>query len=121
MSGVGVLFFLFGRPIASAFGSTPEVLDLAGVAVQIAALEQPALAAQFVLSGSLRGAGDTRSPLYVSLVGVTLFRVPMVYLLAIVLDWGLAGVWWGTTLDWAARATVSYALYRRGRWKRVAI
>jgi putative MATE family efflux protein len=121
MSGLGVLFVLFGRPIASLFGSTPEVLNLAGVAVQIAALEQPALAAQFVLAGSLKGAGDTRSPLYVSLVGVTLFRVPVVYLLAIGLGWGLAGVWLGTAMDWAARAATSYALYRRGRWKQVEL
>jgi putative MATE family efflux protein len=121
MSGVGVLFVLFGRSIASVFGSTPEVLDLAGVAVQIAALEQPTLAVQFVLAGSLRGAGDTRSPLYVSLVGVTLFRVPVVYLLAITLGWGLAGVWFGTVLDWAARAMTSYFLYRRGAWKRVEL
>jgi putative MATE family efflux protein len=121
MSGLGVLFLLFGRPIASLFGSTPEVLNLAGVAVQIAALEQPALAAQFVLAGSLKGAGDTRSPLYVSLVGVTLFRVPVVYLLAIGLGWGLAGVWLGTAIDWAARAATSYALYRRGRWKQVEL
>ena len=121
MGGVGVLFGLFGRPIATIFGSTPEVLNMAGMAVQLAALEQPTLAAQFVLAGSLRGAGDTRSPLYVSLVGVTLFRVPMVYLLAITLNWGLAGVWFGTALDWAARAATSYVLYRRGGWKRVAL
>ncbi len=121
MGAVGVCFLLFGRTIAGAFGSTPEVLELAGMAVQIAALEQPVLAAQFVLAASLRGAGDTRSPLYVSLVGVTLFRVPMVYFLAITLDLGLAGVWWGTTLDWTARSMVSYFLYRRGAWKRVEL
>lgn len=121
MSSVGAAFFFFGRPVASIFGSTPEVLELAGMAVQIAAFEQPTLAAQFVLAGSLRGAGDTRSPLLVSLVGVTLFRVPMVYVLAITLDMGLAGVWWGTALDWAARSAVSYWLYRRGSWKRVEL
>lgn len=56
-----------------------------------------------------------------SLVGVTLFRVPAVYLLAIVLGWGLAGVWTGTALDWTARAATSYVLYRRGRWKQVEL
>ncbi len=121
MGSIGVLFGLFGRPIASIFGSTPEVLKLAGLAIQIAALEQPTLAAHFVLAASLRGAGDTRSPLYVSLVGVTLFRVPMVYLLAIVLDWGLAGVWFGTALDWAGRAATSYILFKRGAWTRVEL
>jgi putative MATE family efflux protein len=121
MSGIGVLFFLLGRPIASLFGATPEVLDLAGLAIQVAALEQPGLAAHFVLGASLRGAGDTRSPFYVSLIGVILFRVPVVYLLAIVLGWGLAGVWVGTALDWTARAVGAYYLYRRGAWKRVEL
>jgi Na+-driven multidrug efflux pump len=80
-----------------------------------------ALAAQFVLAASLVGAGDTRSPLYVSIVGVTLFRVPVVYLLAITLGWGLAGVWFDTVLDWTARAATSFVLYRRGAWKRVVL
>ena len=121
MSTIGLLFFFLGRPIASVFGATPQVLDLAGMAIQIAALEQPGLAAQFVIAGSLRGAGDTRSPFYVSIVGVTLFRVPVVYLLAIVLGWGLAGVWLGTALDWTARAITCYLLYRGGAWKRVEL
>ena len=121
MSGVGLVFALFGRPIASIFGSTPAVLDQAGMAIRIAALEQPALAAQFVLSGSLRGAGDTRSPFYVSLVSVFLFRVPLVYFLAITLNLGLAGIWLGTALDWAAKALTSFWLYRRGAWKRVVL
>jgi putative MATE family efflux protein len=121
MSGVGLVFALFGRPIASIFGSTPAVLDQAGMAIRIAALEQPALAAQFVLSGSLRGAGDTRSPFYVSLVSVFLFRAPLVYFLAITLNLGLAGIWLGTALDWAAKALTSCWLYRRGAWKRVVL
>jgi hypothetical protein len=60
MGAVDACFGLFGRAIASAFGSTPEVLDLARMAVQITAPEQPVLAAQFVLVVGLHGAGDIR-------------------------------------------------------------
>ena len=121
MSGVAVLFALFGRQLVSVFGSTPEVLHLASVAVRLAALEQWAMAVQMVLGGSLRGAGDTRSPMYVTMVGTFFFRIITVYLFAIAFRWGLAGVWLGTAVDWGGRAGLMYWMFRRGRWKTVRV
>lgn len=121
MIALGLVFVLFGRALVTVFGATPEVLDLAGLAVRIGALEQPSLAVLMVLSGAVRGAGDTRTPLWVSAAGVLFFRVPVVYLFAISFKWGLAGVWLGTALDWAARAALMAWLYRRGRWKAIRL
>ncbi|MBC8264636.1 MAG: hypothetical protein H8E47_10990 [Anaerolineales bacterium] len=45
----------------------------------------------------------------------------MVYLFAITLDWGLAGVWLGTSVDWIGRAALMVVLFRRGRWKSVRV
>ncbi len=118
---IGILYAAFGPQIVAIFGSTPEVLGQAGLAVRIAAAEQPFLAAQMVLAGGLRGAGDTRTPMWVSLFGVACLRVVVVYLFAVVLGWGLAGVWWGTTVDWAGRSALIWLLFRRGRWKEVQV
>ncbi len=117
MGAVGVVFALFGPDLAALFGSTPEVLTLAGNAVRIGALEQLPIAVQMVIAGSLRGAGDTRTPLYATLLGTLAFRVPIVYLFAVVFRWGLNGVWLGTAVDWTARAALLYLLFRRGAWK----
>jgi len=121
MGAVGVVFALWGSPIASLFGSTPEVLALAGSAIRIGALEQLPIAIWMVTSGSLRGAGDTRAPMYGTLAGTLLFRVPAVYLFAVVLGWGLNGVWLGTAVDWTARAMLVYVLFRRGDWKGIRL
>jgi putative MATE family efflux protein len=121
MSCTGLSAIVFGGLIATAFGATPEILGLATMAVQLSALEQPFLALQNILGGALRGAGDTRSPMVVSLVGVFFFRITAVYILAILLRLGLAGVWIGTAIDWAGRSAVMYAMFRRGRWKRMKI
>jgi putative MATE family efflux protein len=121
MGNMALVFGLFGPQVVRAFGATPEVLALAGLAVRIAALEQLPIAVQMVVSGSLRGAGDTRTPMVVTVVGTLLFRVSAVYLLAIVLDLGLAGVWLGTAVDWTGRAILLYLLFQRGTWKRIEV
>jgi putative MATE family efflux protein len=121
MGALGVVFALFGPSIAALFGSTPEVVALAGSAVRIGALEQLPIAVQMVISGSLRGAGDMKTPMYATLVGTLLFRVPIVYLFAIVFGWGLDGVWLGTAADWTARAALIYVLFRRGHWKKIEL
>ena len=121
MCTIGIAFALWGQQIVTIFGSTPEVLRLAGTAVRIAALEQASIAIVMVLNGTLRGAGDTRTPMLVTAFGVLLFRVAVVYLFAIVFGWGLAGVWLGTAVDWAGRAALVYVLFRRGKWKELAV
>ena len=121
MCTIGIAFVLWGQQIVTVFGSTPEVLSLAGTAVRIAALEQASIAIVMVLNGTLRGAGDTRTPMLVTAFGVLLFRVAVVYLFAIVFGWGLAGVWLGTAVDWAGRAALVYVLFRRGKWKELAV
>ncbi|RLT42843.1 MAG: MATE family efflux transporter [Chloroflexi bacterium] len=114
---LGLVFVLFSRSIVSIFGSTPEVLSLAALAVAISAAELLGIGIEMILAGGMRGAGDTRTPMYVTIAGVLLLRLPVVYLLAITLGWGLAGVWWGTAIDWTGRTILLWLLFRRGRWK----
>ena len=110
-------FILFSRSIVSIFGSTPEVLNLAALAVAISAAELLGIGIEMILAGGMRGAGDTRTPMYVTIAGVLLLRLPVVYFLAITLGWGLAGVWWGTAIDWTGRTILLWFLFRRGSWK----
>ncbi len=121
MAGIGVIFLSFSHPLVILFGSTEEARELAAVAVRIAAVEQVFLGVQMVLAGGLRGAGDTRTPMWVTLLGTTLLRVPVVYLFAVALHGGVAGVWWGTSADWAGRAVLIWFLFRRGKWKGVKV
>jgi putative MATE family efflux protein len=118
---VGVLFVLSAPPIVQIFGSTPDVLALAATVLAISAVELPGLGMQMIVAGGFRGAGDTRTPLYVTLVGVLVFRLALVYLLAIQLGLGLAGVWWGAALDWTGRAALLWLFFRRGTWKQIVI
>jgi Na+-driven multidrug efflux pump len=113
----GLLFILFGKEIASIFGGTPEIIAMAGIAIQIGGLEQPGLAVFNVLGGAMRGAGDTKSPMLATLAGVLVARLALVYLFAFVFGWGLGGIWLGTSIDWTIRAGGLLFFFRQGRWK----
>jgi len=121
MSAIGLLFFFANRPLAQLYGATPKVVALAALALRIGAFEQIGMSIYMVLSGALRGAGDTRAPLIVSVTGIFMLRIPAVYFLAIILGLGLAGVWMSTVIDWSGRAILTAYFYRKGRWKTIDV
>jgi putative MATE family efflux protein len=119
---IGAGFVAFGPSIVRVFGvQDPALLASAAALVRISALELIGLCSVMILSGCLRGAGDTRTPMIVTLAGTTLFRVPVTYLFAITLNGGLNGVWLATAVDWSMRALITCVLYIRGRWKAISV
>ncbi|MFQ5863043.1 MAG: MATE family efflux transporter [Candidatus Brocadiales bacterium] len=121
MCTFGVLFLLIPAQLASIFAPEDDVLKLTIICVMIAAIEQPALAIYMVYAGGLRGAGDTLSPMIITIIGTLFFHVPVAYLFGIVFGWGLPGVWFGAALDWIGRSIAVYIMFRRGRWKRIKV
>jgi putative MATE family efflux protein len=119
MGVLGLLFILFAPWGVKAFGATPEVLRLAGMALQIGGLELVPMASAIILTGALNGAGDTRSPLIVMILCTVTIRFGVVYLFAVTFGWGLAGVWLGTTLFWIVRMAGLLWVVRRGGWKEI--
>jgi len=119
---LGVVFVLFGSAIVRIFGlQDPELVRGAVALIRISSLELIGLCSVMILGGCLRGAGDTRTPMIVTLAGTVLFRVPITYLFVLVLDGGLSGVWLATAVDWSMRALILCVLYLRGRWKTVTV
>ncbi len=121
MGFFGCIFLIFPTSMARVFSPEPDVLQLSALCIMIAAIEQPALAIYMVYAGGLRGAGDTLSPMLVTIVGTLCFHVTLAYIFGIVLGWGLAGVWLGAAIDWICRSIAVYILFRRGRWRRMNV
>jgi putative MATE family efflux protein len=122
MTLLGVLFAAIPAVLLWPFvPSDPEVLAQAVRVLRIAGIEQPLMALAFVLTGGLRGAGDTRSPVWIAAAGTWGVRVPISYVTAHVLGWGLAGVWITMVLDWGVRAVLAGIVVRRGAWARLSL
>jgi Na+-driven multidrug efflux pump len=78
------------------------------------AVMQPANAVVFALDGILIGAGDTRFLMW-SMLAAGLVYVP-VALLALALDWGIVGVWWGFLGLIVVRLATNVARFAGRRW-----
>ncbi|NLA07154.1 MAG: MATE family efflux transporter [Firmicutes bacterium] len=114
---MALLFILFGKYIAMLYTNDPEVIARTAVVLRILGLVQPAQSTQFILAGGLRGAGDTKWPLYSTAIGVWVFRVAVGYLLAVVMGMELVGAWMGMAVDQLARSTIIAFRFRSGKWK----
>ncbi|WP_437966962.1 MATE family efflux transporter [Sorangium sp. So ce260] len=121
LSAFGVLFAVAPRPLLLAFSSDPELLALGERALPVAAVAQPFMAFATVMGMGLRGAGDTRTVLAVTLVCSLVVRLGGTWLLAVTLGHGLVGVWIGSTADWICRSALLAAVFARGRWKTLAV
>jgi putative MATE family efflux protein len=121
MSGGGVLVFLAARPIATLFTSDPAVVDGAVSFIRVLAAAQPLMAIDFTLGGALRGAGDTRFPLLVVLVGFYGCRLGWAWVAAFLLHADLVWVWLALVGDYVARAGLKALRFRSGRWQHVRV
>ena len=121
MGAIGVTFGLFGEPLMHLFSSDPEVTRLGGAVLFIAAWNQPFMALAQVLAGGLRGAGDTRYPMIVTMLSVWAVRLPVGWLLGIALGWGLQGIYLGYVLDTVVRAVLVWWRWRHARWKAMRV
>ena len=84
--------------------------------LRIEALAEPALAIATVAPGILRGAGDTRWPFYISVIGMWIVRLTLAVFCIKVLGMGLEGIWIPMALDWVARAAISMWRLKGGKW-----
>jgi putative MATE family efflux protein len=113
LTAFGLGAFALRDVVLPVFSDDAVVLAIGRNTMPVLAVAQPFMAAGLVLAQSLRGAGKTKQALGVSLLGAVFVRITATWLFALVLGFGLVGVWMGSTIDWLVRAIVLAVLFRR--------
>ncbi len=116
LSGVGVmslasiLLCTLPYPLARLYTNQADVIAIAVLLIPMAGIFQVFDGMQVVASGVLRGAGDTRGPMLINVLGFWLVGMPVAVYLAFVIQVGPTGLWWGLV---AGLATVALLLLMR--------
>ncbi|WP_020601050.1 MATE family efflux transporter [Spirosoma panaciterrae] len=121
LATVGIGFFLAAADVVSLFDNKPKVVDIAVQCLRVFCLGYLFMAYGMVLSQSLNGAGDTRTPTIMNIVCFWLIEIPLAYTLDNVLGWGPPGVFWSVAISETLLAVIAILVFRRGRWKTVQV
>ena len=98
MLASGLAFVLIPEKLIGLFSLDAEVLRVGASLLLLASVFQLFDGIQGVITGTLRGLGDTRTPMIVNLLAHWLVGLPIGYTLCFVLGWGVYGLWVGLSL-----------------------
>jgi len=118
---VGLVLSRFAEPILRFWNPDPEVVAAATPILQLLGAFTPVIALALVFTQGLYGAGNTMFVMVAELILHTLCLIPLSYVLGIVFQFGLWGVWGSMVFYVSALALVMYLKFRTGTWKEIHI
>ncbi|AXR79084.1 MATE family efflux transporter [Natrarchaeobaculum sulfurireducens] len=121
MAVAGAVAFLFPEPFVAVFltaeaAGRAETINYGTTYLQFAAVAFVFMGVMQVVLGAFRGAGNTKTALAFSVLGLWIVRVPVTYYLIFVADWGTTGIWTGVVVGDIIGAVAAVAWFTRGTW-----
>ena len=118
---VSVTAIAFSPLIVRLFTDDEQLVAISVDALRVIALAQPFQAIGQVLAGSLRGAGDTRFPMYATASAIWFVRLPLAWLFGPFFHLSLAAIYVSNIIDSAVRLAVLWFRYRQGKWRSLKV
>jgi Na+-driven multidrug efflux pump len=119
---VGFFFLFFPRQLLAIFGMhDPEVVEIGVELLRVLSISGFFIAVALTFTGGLQGTGDTKGPLYISIISQIV--VPLGICFIIKETWTLKPihVWLGILLGHVTRCVLSVFRFRQGKWKTIAV
>jgi putative MATE family efflux protein len=120
-TGVFFVFMFGGELLVSLFSDEQTIIALGSTIMVLAAFSTHAQTSQVVMSGCLRGAGDTTYISVTSFISIALIRPFLTWLLCFPLGLGLYGAWIALGLDQIFRLIVNFRRFSSGKWSLISL
>lgn len=124
---ITAIILIFGKYLMGVFTDTAELVNMSVYIMRILAIGYIAMAVTQSLSGIMRGAGDTLTPMWISLCTTVLFRVPVAYGISYLtrtaeLPFGrFECIAISLVSAWVLGSILTTIFYRRRKWKKKII
>lgn len=122
-TAITIVLLFFGQYLMHIFTTTPELVALSMRMLRILAFGYIAMAVTQCLSGVMRGAGDTITPMWISIISTVVIRVPLAYTLAYLTrspeypTGRPESTFVSLLVAWTLGAIINYTLFRKGAWR----
>ena len=120
MTAMGLVFVIFAHPIAAVFIDDKVVIWYTVQFMYALAAGQPLMAIDWTISGALRGAGDSRTPLYGSVAGFYGMRLFLTVLIVRV-HGPIVLIWWTLIADYIVRSAIKAWRFRGEHWVTIRV
>lgn len=120
---ITIIILIFGKYLMSIFTNTAELVDLSMHMMRILAVGYIAMAVTQSLSGVMRGAGDTITPMWISLITTIVLRVPIAYGIAYFTrsaDFPTGrpeSTYISLLVAWVFGAIITTFFFKKGKWR----
>lgn len=121
MAFVTALFVFCAPPIIHVFTKDPAIAQYGILALQIVGAGYIFYGVGMVMIQALNGAGDTKTPTYINIVGFWVFQIPFAYLLAKGFNLGPKGAFIAIPVAESVMAACAYYYFKKGKWKTVEV
>lgn len=118
---LSVVFFTLARPLMSLFTSDAGIIAAGVPLLYLTAVISYAQISNVVMTGCLRGAGDTRYVAIISMISIMIVRPGLSYLLCYPAGLGLLGAWIGVLIDQFLRISASLPRFYSGKWTKIKV
>jgi putative MATE family efflux protein len=119
---VGLAFFLVPRQLLAIFGmQEPAVVDIGTGLLRILSVSGLFISAALTYTGGLQGTGDTKSPLYISIVSQVLLPLGICYVIQQTGTLQPMHIWLAILAGHATRFGLSYFRFAQGKWRGIAV
>ena len=121
-AGIGVWFFLVPYQLLGLFGMTdPTVLALSVELLRYLAVSGLFITVALAYTGGLQGTGDTKSPMYISIVSQVAIPLGICFSIQTFSTLDPSDIWLAIVLGHMTRAVLSVIVFRREKWRDIKV
>ena len=119
---IGILFLFLPRQLLAIFGMhDPAVVEIGVQLLRVLSLSGLFIAVALTYTGGLQGTGDTRSPLYISIVSQMIVPLGTCFVIQQTGTLDPIDIWLAILAGHATRCALSVIRFRQGKWRDIAV
>jgi putative MATE family efflux protein len=119
---VGFFFLVFPRQLLAIFGMTePDVVEIGVQLLRVLSFSGLLIAVALTYTGGLQGTGDTRSPLYISIVSQIVVPLGICFVIQQTSTLDPMDIWIAILIGHATRCILSVLRFNQGMWRHIAV